>query len=104
VYLAFNASPAIWNTWVKIAGRQKASDEPLANCLLYRLANGIGDPNALSTPEAREDASNRLRVLGNMTRFAATLDAYLRLDFEWFEIDLLNPNGRIWLDARTEIP
>jgi hypothetical protein len=104
VYLAFNASPVIWNYWVAIAAKQKDADEQVANYLLYRLRHGIGDPNRIADREAREAASNRLRVLGNMTRFAVALDAYLRLDFAWFEVDTRNPNDRHWKDGSYTTP
>ena len=38
------------------------------------------------------DTANRMRVLGNMSRFAASLDAYLRVDFA---VDRFDPDSHL---------
>lgn len=61
LYLAFNTHPSTWSSWMAQAGSARA--------LLYDLAPSFGA--TVETSEA---------TLGHMVRFAATLDAYLRLN------------------------
>jgi hypothetical protein len=86
VYLAFNASPGVWNKWVNSAQARRRGTELATHYLLYRLDNSTSAP-----PNAPVYGA-----LSNMTRFAVALDAYLRIDYETGAVDSSDPSGRHW--------
>jgi hypothetical protein len=86
VYLAFNASPGVWNKWVNLAQARRRGTERATHYLVYRLDNSTSTP-----PNAPVYGA-----LSNMMRFAVALDAYLRIEFETGAVDTSDPGGRRW--------
>jgi hypothetical protein len=87
VYLAFNASPGIWNEWVGRAAARKSPGR-LTNALLFDVDFTGFAPNLSKT-----------WTVANMIRFAVALDAYLRVDFDNpspTAFDALDPVARRW--------
>jgi hypothetical protein len=84
VYLAFNTSPSVWNKWVDLAARRRRTGQRISDYVVYHLDNRGTDP-----------AQPSVWSLTNMTRFAVSLDAFLRLP--WAGItDRVDPRGRRW--------
>jgi hypothetical protein len=81
-YLAFNASPSVWNAWVNRAVALAAPSVP--RFLLYRITD------AESAGGGRE-----LWHRGNFVRFAVALDAYLRMS-DTGAADLVFPGRAGW--------
>ena len=86
IYMAFNTSPYYWSLWAQRALNDPQRDPALRSSthLLYAYNNGGVDVSV------SENVGNEMRVVGNMTRFAAALDAYLRIDFN---VDRFDPNA-----------
>jgi hypothetical protein len=101
IYLAFNTTPSLWSHWAR-RGEQDPARDP-ATRVSTHLLFGL-DTSTVDT-SVDEDTGNRMRILGNMTRFAAALDAYLRIDFtvargapdpELTGFDTADPYQRAW--------
>jgi hypothetical protein len=84
VYLAFNTSPSVWNKWVDLATARRRSGQRVSDYVLYHLDNSATDP-----------AQASVWSLTNMTRFAVSLDAFLRLPWAGI-VDQADPRGRMW--------
>jgi hypothetical protein len=89
VYLAFNADPDIWNGWVRRAKARPVAGLTVSESLVFgnRLSlAGLGTTTQV--------------VMGNMLRFTAALDAYLRMNLEVDGVlspaDLSDPADRDW--------
>jgi hypothetical protein len=86
VYLAFNAGPHAWNKWVQAVPQADIDAGGRVSELLLYHRN--------SHPEAIEPGASGGRLLGqrgNMLRFAASLDAYLRMNNGGVSHDATNP-------------
>jgi hypothetical protein len=88
VYLAFNTSPPTWNAWVNAVPAAALANTTVSEFLVYH-ANA--NPAALEPPGG---APRTLGQRGNMLRFAAGLDAYLRLNLGGAAVDTADPNSR----------
>lgn len=88
VYLAFNTTPSMWSMWARTA-EQDRTRSPATRASTHLL---FGVDNRHTDISADLDTANRMRILGNMSRFAAALDAYLRVDFS---VDRFDPDGHL---------
>ena len=101
VYVAFNTSPRTWNCWVNSVPDAVLSDGvPASVYLTYRknVTPRLVEPRPLA-PGVTE--RRLIGQRGHMLRFAAGLDAYLRLGVDGSEADTSDPRDRAWA---TPIP
>ncbi|MGW7469155.1 hypothetical protein ACWGJT_31950 [Streptomyces xantholiticus] len=91
VYLAFNVLESTWNAWVKaVPAPVIAAGTSISEYLVY---HHNAAPDALDPPGGLP----RLRGhRGNMVRFAAALDSYLRLAYGAATEDTTDPAARTW--------
>lgn len=92
VYLAFNTSPRTWNAWVNaVPDPAIAAGTSVSEWIVYHRN---ADPAALEPAGLGAPATRGQR--GNMLRFVAGLDAYLRMALNLANADLRDPNARGW--------
>ncbi len=94
VYVGFNTSPPTWNCWVNSVPDAKiAAGEPVSRFLTDRknTVNTAVEPGPHDGPEKR-----LIGQRGHMVRFAAGLDAYMRLGVDADGADISDPHDRAW--------